>query len=281
MKLLTSTYMFWQERLSPVHLGLIKDSGFSALEIFCFRQHFDWQDGRQRSEIKQAANDLGLEIDSFHAPYDEEGSYDISSLEHRRRLKAVEGVKAALECLAALNGNRIVIHSGLAEVKDRQEAALVGSSLQSLETLAGYAGELGVELALENSPPPALGSTARQIEEILSNLRAYSISFCLDTGHANLAAGGIQGFIIPALKPAEVHLSDNLGEQDDHLAPGKGTIDWRQILTAMVSCLGAGIEQLGFAFELGAFPGETAFGELRRWWEASIRRAVAGGRSHG
>jgi len=189
---------------------------------------------------------------------------------------ASEKVKASIECLKTCGGGKMVIHSGLAEVRSGQKASVLSSSTERLQALSGYVDKMGVEIARENSPPHALGSTVEEVERILSRLSAYPVSFCLDTGHANLVAGGIQSFIVPGLKPAEVHISDNLGEQDDHLPPGAGAIDWQKILAELYSCFGAELEGLAFTFELGGFPGGRAFHELKRWWETLMRQAREG-----
>ena len=55
------------------------------------------------------------------------------------------------------------------------------------------------------------------------------IGIILDTGHANLEAQ-IERFLtqLPD-KIFELHLSDNMGENDQHLGIGYGKIDWEQL----------------------------------------------------
>lgn len=53
------------------------------------------------------------------------------------------------------------------------------------------------------------------------------IQVCLDVGHANLTRTSLERWM-EVLHPyiGHIHLSDNRGMYDDHLAPGDGTVPW-------------------------------------------------------
>jgi sugar phosphate isomerase/epimerase len=57
---------------------------------------------------------------------------------------------------------------------------------------------------------------------------AERLRFCFDIGHHNIFSDLPMKEWIDELAPflAEVHLHDNLGEDDDHLAIGQGKIDF-------------------------------------------------------
>jgi sugar phosphate isomerase/epimerase len=61
--------------------------------------------------------------------------------------------------------------------------------------------------------------------------RLIGLRFNFDIGHAHLADGAEDERIEKSFAPmrdllAGVHLHDNHGEKDEHLAPYEGTIDW-------------------------------------------------------
>jgi sugar phosphate isomerase/epimerase len=69
----------------------------------------------------------------------------------------------------------------------------------------------------------------RRIEEAFPH---RSLGFCLDTGHALVAAAGSSSRfaeLLDAMKGRLVafHLADNAGDRDSHLAPGRGRVPWK------------------------------------------------------
>jgi sugar phosphate isomerase/epimerase len=93
------------------------------------------------------------------------------------------------------------------------------------------AGERGLILALEN------GAAAGQIdylEEILAAIDRPHLGIALDAGHAHLR-GGDPAAAVRRLAPhlRHVHLHDNHGERDEHLPPGRGSIEWVPLLAAL------------------------------------------------
>lgn len=61
------------------------------------------------------------------------------------------------------------------------------------------------------------------------------VGVCWDTGHANLSDGVDQGESIRKLGNwlKCLHIHDNHGKFDEHTLPMMGTIDWRQIMSAL------------------------------------------------
>ena len=65
--------------------------------------------------------------------------------------------------------------------------------------------------------------------------RLTGLRFNFDIGHAHLAEGAEDERVENSLRPlqelvASVHLHDNHGEKDEHLAPFAGTIDWQKAI---------------------------------------------------
>jgi len=104
-------------------------------------------------------------------------------------------------------------------------------SCKILEEICRYADEKNVEIALENN------STLKNMEFILGLVRAVdmpNLGICIDTGHANLGdLGAGRAIRMAGKKLFTTHLQDNFGKQDDHTAPGLGTIDWDDVFQAI------------------------------------------------
>jgi len=66
------------------------------------------------------------------------------------------------------------------------------------------------------------------IQILFENLRDQSVGFCLDIGHQVVFSSTSLETWMESLGPylGQIHLHDNRGEQDDHLALGRGKIDF-------------------------------------------------------
>ena len=61
------------------------------------------------------------------------------------------------------------------------------------------------------------------------------LKFCFDVGHAHIEDGVELSFETMRDLVAAIHVHDNHGEKDEHLAPYSGNIDWDAALGAIAS----------------------------------------------
>jgi sugar phosphate isomerase/epimerase len=103
------------------------------------------------------------------------------------------------------------------------------------------------------------------------------VRVCFDTGHAHLAGGVQPAFDTLKNAVSTVHLNDNLGQNDDHMMPFSGTIEWKPVVEA----LGALNEQSPLLLEPRDYGPEQSsmakVGEVAR----RIKEEVAGVREQG
>lgn len=105
--------------------------------------------------------------------------------------------------------------------------------INALQEVTQYASRLGLELAVENLEEEAFSvADFKAIFDALPELK-----FLLDIGHANMRSRdgkAIFSFIENFRERiAHVHAHDNLGEADDHLPIGAGSIPWAQVIAAL------------------------------------------------
>lgn len=100
-----------------------------------------------------------------------------------------------------------------------------------LEGICQYGAKKKIEIALENS------GTLKSMEFILELVRtvnAPNLGICVDTGHANLGdLGAPRAIRMAGSRLFTTHLQDNMGQRDDHMAPGMGVIDWEDVARAL------------------------------------------------
>ena len=262
MQRILSTYLFVRRKLGPPIIDAAAQSGFSAIELFCAREHFDYQslsDGRALGAWLDA-NSLALH--AVHAPTHrdqapsrESGSpISISDPERVRRLEAVDEIKRALDLAECVPFPILVLH--VATSRDPDEPRRWDAAFNSIEHLALFAKQRGVTIALENTPGEL--PTPANLRRFLDQTRLTDVRFCLDVGHAHMG-GGI-GVALESMRDRIVtaHIHDNHGEKDEHLLPFDGTIDWPATLAALPPETPLTLELRAPEQLLGADPPEPA-----------------------
>ena len=100
-------------------------------------------------------------------------------------------------------------------------------SLELWSWMAGRIAEHGARLMLEN----VYEDGPQDIQTLFENLKNQRVGFCLDTGHSSAFGKADLAAWLKALGPylGQIHLHDNLGNADEHLALGSGIIDFSKL----------------------------------------------------
>ena len=227
MKIGLSTWsLLGQDVISAVRA--VGEAGFEYIELWGEVPHAypDWIDKRR---LKDALSPYGMLV-TTHALF--------TDLNPANPFEPVKGaVERTLEGFVEfsdfLGAKVVTVHPGSVH----NEALVPGSAETSLSILKKMVTRAGgrLSVSVENQTKSTsryhypLASTAESLQTFFSG--EASLGFTLDTGHAH--ASGLDPFDL-ALKAGprlvEVHLSDNLGEYDDHLVPGEGTADLKKLV---------------------------------------------------
>ena len=235
MQTILSTYLFVSRKLTHDLLAQINEHGFSALEVFCSRAHFDYGSKQEIQALKSALDANRMALSSLHAPTSKDLSatresgtpLSICEVERVRRVEAMDELKRAIDVSEDLPFSRMVLHmGGSRETADPRKR---DAAFSSLEHLVLHAHHAGVTLALENTTSE-MGDPA-YLRAFVDETRLTGLRFNFDIGHANLADGPAEERLEKSFAPlrdlvASVHLHDNHGEKDEHLPPYDGSIDW-------------------------------------------------------
>ena len=171
------------------------------------------------SEIVSLLRQDGLSI-TLHGPF-----YDLApGGMDKKILKATrERLKQAFDLLPIFEPMSIVCHTGYDRNRYHEvQAEWLETSLDTwtplVRDLRGSETTLMFENVYERTPAMLLG--------LIKGLDTKRVGFCLDTGHMNVfSETSMEGWLKdlgPVLK--ELHLHDNDGTRDDHLAIGVGKI---------------------------------------------------------
>lgn len=145
---------------------------------------------------------------------------------------AVGQLREWLAVCEAVGFKQMIIHGG-----SHDDARLgVAITRQAMAQAAGEYERAGVVICLENHygweyhDCHELFSTPEELLEVFRALAGPAVRVCLDYGHSQMT-GNTEEFL-ERLAPylAYVHLADNMGVDDDHLAFGEGVVPWRRVL---------------------------------------------------
>jgi len=139
-----------------------------------------------------------------------------------------------IEFVQAVGGETLVIHPvclGLKRPGDRID-------VNKVRRLAEFGRARGVRLALENVRD-SIWSLDHVLDALGTNPEDSNLGICIDVGHAHLSddaddADSVSSYLrryAPSL--VHLHLHDNHGGRDEHLAFGEGTIDWARTLQTL------------------------------------------------
>ncbi len=204
-------HLMTENRLRP-EIGLEGDVLFTA-------------SARDFSEAARLLKIYGLRC-TLHAPFSglAPGSQD-RDLQNATRNK----LRKAFELIAVFEPVSIVCHLDSKDNRHGQGRAWLDAALETWQELLAVAEKHGTRLMLENTYE--LGPALHR--EVFTALHSPSAGFCLDVGHVNAFAGNTWQDWLPALAPwlGQLHLHDNHGDRDSHLAPGQGCFDFAGLFT--------------------------------------------------
>ena len=240
MEQLLSTHLFVRHRLTTIWLERVWDAGFSAVELFCARQHIDYRDQGQIAELGHWFKDSELKVHSLHAPmysddvWGRSGPQSVVNITERvkaRRIAMVDEIKRAIEVAEVVPFRYLIQHLGV-QGEENDERKL-DSAFSSLEEIKVFAGQRGVEVLLENTPNAL--STGERLNYFLGQTH-LNLNYCFDIGHAHMTGDMEAEFAAMKNRIRSTHIHDNNGKEDSHLFPGKGTIAWNKAMPMLASC---------------------------------------------
>ena len=217
-------------------LKVAAENGFDAFEISCVFPSAE-PENTPSAVIDKARNILeksGMEI-CVHSPFME---LNIGAFNKGIRDESISSINKAADMCEALGGEVMIVHSGThtydqlrGATKDNHPLVKMqwDYNIESLKRINEYANSKGITVCLENIGFNSLDQTFEDLLEIREAV-GNSLKFTLDFGHARLAQGGEKAIRILGEHIRHIHLTDNHGENDDHLPVGDGNYDYSGIL---------------------------------------------------
>jgi len=174
------------------------------------------------ADIAARLHERGLTI-TLHAPFLDlsPGSPDpaVRDLTCRR-------FEQMLTLVPVFKPKTVVCHAGYDWQRYSQlRDVWVENSLKTWSWLSARISDAGGQLMLEN----VYESGPEEMRILFESLERQRVGFCLDTGHQAVFSSSSLDTWLESLGSylGQLHLHDNSGQNDDHLALGKGEIDFK------------------------------------------------------
>jgi len=201
----------------------IGEAGFDGWEIVADGNYrLDDPANVRRIDDAISRTDLGITV---HAPY---GDLNLATLNYPIWRESIRQIRTCIEKASSWT-DIVTIHPGyLSPVGKMMPGKAWEQQKAALKEIGACALEHSVTACLENMisikeflcrvPSELLGMTG-EIE---------GVGITIDIGHAH-TMGKVAEFLPYLCRANHLHIHDNHGESDEHLALGAGTIDWEVV----------------------------------------------------
>ena len=228
MELAVSTLHLLDKPLEEILPNLIKLS-VKNVEIADSGHHS--LNPKRVSRLQEISSSYDIRF-SIHAPY---ADTNLSADDDLIREWILKRIRATIRFADELNAKAVVIHPGWTTATDRfMKGRAWELNLRSVNWLLRYAEEYGVPLLIENVPEPTPYLLIRVEDfELFFEELDFWIGMVLDIGHSNLINQTTDFLSMFNERIKHIHISDNNGAEDQHLAIGKGEINWETSFEAV------------------------------------------------
>ena len=166
---------------------------------------------------------------SIHSPFMD---VNIAALQDKSRLNSIKQIKDSIDLANKINAEAVVIHPGLAPFLANKYFLdkVYETANNSIKELGEYGRDLGVLATIENMPTFD-GMLYNNMEDLHNLLTSLDMSMTLDIDHANHSGYSPDQMIFDSIK--HIHIHDNFGDEDAHLALGEGSIELKYIVNSL------------------------------------------------
>ncbi len=177
--------------------------------------------------LNETAKSYGLTY-TLHSPF---ADINIASPSKPILNASLKRLKQSMAFANALNAKLWVFHPGMKTgISSFYPGEDWKQNIQSIRLLHKTAEEYNVQIALENLPEP-FPFTMKGIDDFERFYKETNLDLglVLDVGHANISKQTYRFLRAFKDKIVHIHVSDNMGESDQHLGIGYGKINWQQL----------------------------------------------------
>jgi len=238
MKIATTTEDFFhfcktdEERIRELHRAGFRYIDFSMYKFTpdCVYMGDNWRGEALR--LRELAESLGMRFVQAHSQGGNPLSGDAAHVDFLLR-----ATLRSLEICEVLGIPNTVVHNGCADGLSKE--AWFDANKAFYEKLFPTMERCGVNVLCENSTKANMGSryfinSGSDMREFIQYVNHPMIHACWDTGHANCEGNQYGDILALGDELYAIHFNDNRGKADEHVAPFLGTLNYDEVITALV-----------------------------------------------
>lgn len=198
----------------------VRKAGFRAVELCLYFKEPRFYDADDAARVADRASQADIALHSMHGFTGPIDRYRMT----REMYLAVN--LNQLDFMERLGMKTLVLHLPIDTQPDL--AASIASARDALDVLVPRAREAGIVLAVENTYDPEQYNAPDFFQAIFDAYDEVEVGLCYDSGHALMTSEEVllERF---TERLVAVHLHDNDGQNDLHLPPGQGLVDWQNV----------------------------------------------------
>jgi len=221
----------------------MSEAGISAVEIslpfeLCSAIHY--------KELASLSKRFDITLWSFHLPFQPFEQLDISSIQKEVREYTIGYWTELIKKGANIGIDKFIVHPSAEPIEEKRRSENLKYSMESLDRLAEIAYAEGAAIAVEDLPRTCLGNSADEIGKLISVNDKLRV--CFDTNHL-LLDDHISFIKKLGSKIITLHVSDYDFINERHWLPGKGKIDWKALVEALIKAEYKGVWMYEVALE--------------------------------
>lgn len=217
-------------------ISFAKEAGFEEFDMTLparlYRQA-DWE--RELDARGEALAKAGMRVKYVHLPYD----YPAADAEEGWA-RYDEAVRHGIDWTRRYGADCAAIHPRTFMTEDYDLEREYEDALAFLRPFCEYAHGADVALAIEimrgagRSAPARIRRFGTDTGDLIRMADALDEGICWDTGHAQISMQDpCRSIFRVGRRLRMVHINDNFGEDDVHLAPFLGNLPWDDVLRAL------------------------------------------------
>lgn len=209
-------------------IGYLRRNGL-GVEIVCYDTNWICNYPAEKvAELADVVRDVEIEL-TMHGPFHDLnlGSLDVVVRDYTRHCYF-----KTLAICDALGAKSLVLRLGLNPLlPDSALSNWLEESVRAWRPVVDMAERLGITIRLENMFIDSPGF----ITDLKEGLKSDAVKICFDIGHFNVYSKVSLSHWLDEIEAEmeEVHLNDNRGKEDEKLALGEGTVDFKGLFTEL------------------------------------------------
>ncbi len=232
MKFSLSTLPFVDREIDIQLFQLFHTYAIDSVELFAQRPHFDITDQTHLDMVEKIESEIGLLINSLHLPIYfnrfanplERKKINLCSSDNNIRSNSIREIVRHIEIASRLKIPVVILHTGIENNNENE----INNLIEALCFINETAVKNNVLLALENHTTESV--SIEILISLIHKVDTDNIGICFDVGHSNIFSNYMSDLTQARRYLFSLHLHDNNGEEDEHLFPYEGIVDFDYII---------------------------------------------------